>query len=489
MERGKEGYSHIVNYTSLFGGVQVIIILMNLVRNKAMAMLIGVSGVGFNALMVSVQNFAAQCTNLGIATGSVPRLSKLYEQDGQSLRYYIQVVRLWCLVTALLGMLFCLILSPWIDGWSFTWGNHNLHYAFLGISVAALAISGGEMAILKATRKLGAIAYIQIYSALLSIVMAVPIYYFWGHSGVVPVIVLTALGNLLLTIVYSYRHNPLKLTFNRSKLREGMGMVKLGVAFALAAVIGSAAEMFIRSFLNIEGGLDDVGLYNAAYMITITYAGMVFTAMDTDYFPRLSGVAHDIEATNETVNKQMEVSLLLLAPMLVVLLAALPILIPLLFTSEFLPVVQMAQVAVLAMYFKVMTLPVAYITLARRLSMSYLFLETSYFVALVAAIAVGFYWWGIWGTGLAIVVAHVFEYVLVTGYAYRKYGYRTTRQVFRYVAVQMGIGFTAYAVSLTTEGWFYWIIEAALTVVSTAYSIHVLRQKTHLWQALRKKFF
>jgi len=79
--------------------------------------------------------------------------------------------------------------------------------------------------------------------------------------------------------------------------------------------------------------------------------------------------------------------------------------------------------------------------------------------------------------------------VLVTGYAYRKYGYRTTRQVFHYVAVQMGIGFTAYAVSLTTEGWFYWIIEAALTVVSTAYSIHVLRQKTHLWQALRKKFF
>lgn len=489
MERGKEGYSHIVKYTSLFGGVQVIIILMNLVRNKAMAMLIGVSGVGFNALMVSVQNFAAQCTNLGIATGSVPRLSELHEQDGQRLRYYIQVVRLWCLVTALLGMLFCLVLSPWIDGWSFTWGNHNLHYAFLGISVAALAISGGEVAILKATRKLGAIAYIQIYSALLSIVMAVPIYYFWGHSGVVPVIVLTALGNLLLTIVYSYRHNPLKLTFNRSMLREGMDMVKLGVAFALAAAIGSAAEMFIRSYLNIEGGLDDVGLYNAAYMITITYAGMVFTAMDTDYFPRLSGVAHDIEATNETVNKQMEVSLLLLAPMLVVLLAALPILIPLLFTSEFLPVVQMAQVAVLAMYFKVMTLPVAYITLARRLSMSYLFLETSYFVALVAAIAVGFYWWGIWGTGLAIVVAHVFEYVLVTGYAYRKYGYRTTRQVFRYVAVQMGIGFTAYAVSLTTEGWFYWIIEAALTVVSTAYSIHVLRQKTHLWQALRKKFF
>ena len=489
-EQQEKSYSHILKYTGIFGGVQGIGILISLVRNKAMALLLGAGGMGFNALLMSVQNFASQCTNLGISFGAVPRLSELYEQgDEERLTYNIKVIRTWSVIAALLGFAFCVIVSPLMNDWSFSWGDHTLHYAFLGFAVAMAAITGGEMAVLKAQRQLGALAKIQLITSILGVLLSVPIYYFFGHRGVAPAIVLLAFVGMLVTISYSYRLQRLQLSFQRDCLKDGFDILKLGVAFALAAVIGSAAEMFIRSYLNIEGGLDDVGLYNAAYMITITYAGMVFTAMDTDYFPRLSGVAHDIEATNETVNKQMEVSLLLLAPMLVALLAALPILIPLLFTSEFLPVVQMAQVAVLAMYFKVMTLPVAYITLARRLSMSYIFLETSYFVALVAAIAVGFYWWGIWGTGLAIVVAHVFEYVLVTGYAYRKYGYRTTRQVFRYVAVQMGIGFTAYAVSLTTEGWFYWIIEAALTVVSTAYSIHVLRQKTHLWQALRKKFF
>ena len=483
-------YNSILKYTSLFGIVQGLVILFGLVRNKAMALFLGAGGMGFNALLMSMQNFASQCTGLGISYGAVPRLSELYEQgEEERFTYYIKVIRTWSVIAALLGFAFCIVVSPLMNDWSFNWGNHTLHFAFLGIAVAMSAITGGEMAVLKAKRRLGTIARIQVITAVLGVLLTVPLYYLYGQRAVAPAIVLIAFATMIVTVTYSYRLQRLQLSFRRDCLKKGLGMIKLGVAFVLAAVIGSAAEMFIRSYLNIEGGLDDVGLYNAAYMITITYAGMVFTAMDTDYFPRLSGVAHDIEATNETVNKQMEVSLLLLAPMLVVLLAALPILIPLLFTSEFLPVVQMAQVAVLAMYFKVMTLPVAYITLARRLSMSYLFLETSYFVALVAAIAVGFYWWGIWGTGLAIVVAHVFEYVLVTGYAYRKYGYRTTRQVFRYVAVQMGIGFTAYAVSLTTEGWFYWIIEAALTVVSTAYSIHVLRQKTHLWQALRKKFF
>ena len=67
-----------------------------------------------------------------------------------------------------------------------------------------------------------------------------------------------------------------------------------------------------------------MGLYNAGYMITLTYAGMVFSAMESDYFPRLSGVNQDIKATNETVNKQMEVSLLLLSPMLAALIMSLP---------------------------------------------------------------------------------------------------------------------------------------------------------------------
>ena len=66
-------------------------------------------------------------------------------------------------------------------------------------------------------------------------------------------------------------------------------------------------------------------------MITITYSGLVFSAMETDYFPRLSGVANDMKVTNDMVNKQIEVSLLLLAPMLVALLAGLPVLIPMLF--------------------------------------------------------------------------------------------------------------------------------------------------------------
>ena len=483
------GYHHILKYTSIFGGVQGLNVVVSLVRNKFVALILGPSGMGLVSLFNTTVNFVSQSTTLGIATSAVRHLSEFPENDYHpQIVHFVKVVRAWSLLTALLGMLVCMMLGPFLSSATFAWGDHTLHFIFLAPAVCMLAITGGETAILKGRRRLRSLAFVQVGAVLAALLISVPVYYFFGEAGIVPVIVAMTFVTMLLTINSSYRLYPLMLRGTKGILGEGMEMVRLGVAFTLAGIIGSGAEMLIRSWLNVEGDLGMLGLYNAGYMITVTYAGMVFSAMETDYFPRLSAVNTDVTATNETVNKQMEVSILMISPMLVVLIIFLPVIIPLLFSDEFLPVIAMTQVATLAMFFKALTLPVAYITLARRLSMSYLLLESFYFVVLMAAIVVGFRLWGLWGTGLAIVVAHLAENIVVTGYATWKYGYRTTSAVWRYAAIQMSIGALAYAVSVLCEGWLYWITEAALTIVSTACSLYILHQKTRLWEALMRKF-
>lgn len=489
MSDKEKGYNHILKYTSLFGGVQGLTILIGLVRNKFMALFLGAGGMGLNVLLMSMQNFASQCTGLGISYCAVPCLSDLYERgEEEKLIFHIKVVRTWSAIAALLGLVFCILVSPLVNAWTFTWGDHTLHYAFIGFAVAMSTITGSELAILKAKRQLGTIARIQIASALLGVLFTVPLYFFFGQRGVAPAIVLLAFATMIVTVTCSYRCQSLQLLFSRLCLKEGLGMIKFGVTFVMAAAVGSGAEMIVRSYLNMQGGLDNVGFYNAGYMIAITYAGMVFSAMETDYFPRLSGVAADIKATNETVNKQMEVSLLILSPMLVALMMFLPILVPLLFSHEFIPVIAMAQVAVFAMFFKVMTLPVAYITLARRRSKAYFFLETAYFVVLVIAVAIGFRLAGVFGAGVGIVMAHLFDFLMINTFAYFRYAYRCTWPLVRYALVQFAIVCVAYWVTCNTECVTYWMIEAALTFVSTAYSVTLLYRKTHLWQALTRRF-
>ena len=471
-----EIYSHVLKYTGLFGGVQGLNVLIGLVRNKFVALLLGPGGMGLVSLFNTTVQFISQATNLGISFSAVRHISEYYDAGNtEKTAHYVKVVRGWCLLTALIGMLVCIVLGPVLSNTTFSWGNHTLHFILLAPAIGMIAVTGGETAILKAQRKLKALAFVQIVAALASLVISIPVYYFFWQAGIVPVIVLMAFVSMCATLWFSLRLFPLQLSGTRGILGEGMEMVRLGVAFTLAGIVGSAAEMVVRSYLNVVGNLDVLGLYNAGYMLTITYAGLVFSAMDNDYYPRLSAVNGDIEATNSAVNSQMEVSLLLVAPMLTALIAMLPVLIPLLFTGEFLPVVSMAQVAVLAMFFKVLTLPVAYITLARGYSLSYLGLETAYFVVFVLLIVFGYENWGLLGTGIAITLAHVFDCGMINLYAYKKYGYCSSATVSRYAVVLLSLGFLAYAFTILLDGIAYWAVELAIVLASSLFSLWRLK--------------
>ena len=328
---------------------------------------------------------------------------------------------------------------------------------------------------------------IQIAMVFISLVISVPIYYVFGETGIVPVMVLMAFATLLLTLRYSYRIYPLKLRGSRGILGEGMEMVRLGVAFVMAGVLGSGAEMLVRSYLNVKGDLDTLGLYNAGFMLIVTYAGTVFSAMETDYFPRLSAICHDREQMSLTVNRQIEVSFLMMAPMLVCLIIALPLLIPMLFTREFLPVVAMAQVAVFSMYIKAVSLPISYITLARGDSVAYLCLEAFYDVLLVVLMIVCYDRWGLYGTGVALSLSYFVDILVVYAFTHLRFGYRVSVQVLQYLGIQTPLGVAAYLLTFIDQPFLYWSLGIMLCMASIAISLYILHQKTALWTALTNK--
>lgn len=484
----EESYSHVLKYTGLFGGVQGLNILMGLLRNKVVAVLLGPAGMGLAALFNTTVSFISQATNLGISFSAVRHISELFDGgDEQRIAHFVKVVRAWSLLTSLLGILVCIMAGPLLNYSVFNWGNHTLHFMLLAPAVGMLAITGGETAILKGARKLKDLAKIQLFSVFVSLFISVPVYYFYGQTGIVPVIVLMAMLSMLFTIRFSYRLYPFRLSGAKGILGEGMEMVRLGVAFVLAGILGSGVEILIRSYLNVEGDLNDVGLYSAGYLIIVSYAGMVFSAMETDYFPRLSAKCNDVAETNLTVNRQIEVSLLLLSPMLAMLIVGLPILIPLLFTNDFLPIVSMTQVAVFSMYLKAISLPISYMTLARGESLSFLLLEAVFDVFVVLAVIWGYHYFGLFGTGVAMSVAYFVDLLVVYSYTYLRFGYRLSSQVSQYAAIQLPLGIAVYVVTLVDNPVIYWLLGSILCFVSMAVSVHILKQKTSLWSAMKEK--
>ncbi len=489
MENQGASYHHILKYTGIFGGVEGINILVGIIRNKLVALILGPNGMGLLSLFNSTIKLLSDSTNFGIAMSGVKQISEDYDRQEEKARLEasVSLIRSWAFLTALLGMVLCVVLSPLLNWWTFNWGDHTLHFIFLSPAVALMAVTGGEAAILKGLRQLKSLARISVYNVIGALITSVPIYYFYGESGIVPSLLVMALIQMLLTIGVSYRLCPPRLSFNRRFLRKGMNMIKLGGAFVLAGIMGSGAEFFIRSFLNNTGSLETVGLYNAGYMIIITYAGMVFSAMETDYFPRLSSIQGTGPSLNACVNRQIEVSVLLISPLLVALMIAVPVLLPLLYSGEFVFAGDMIQVAVFAMYLRAVTLPIAYLPLAKGDSLSYLLMEAVYDIAVVLLVVFGFKAWGLRGAGLALTLASVLELMVLCVYMHWKYGYRLGSLTLRYASVQFLLGLMSYGVVCQDNPVVYWLSGGALFGVSLCYSVAVLKSKTHLWESLKRR--
>ena len=187
------------------------------------------------------------------------------------------------------------------------------------------------------------------------------------------------------------------------------------------------------------------------------------------------------------MNRQIEVMLLLVSPLLVLFALFLPILLPILYTGKFMPALGMMQAIMLAMYFRAVKLPVQYIPLAKGDSISYLFLESVYDIVLVVAVILNFDRLGLLGAGWAITIAGFLDAVLVFVYSRWKYGYKVSSSVFLYSAIQIPIGFLTYIVTLQSSQLIYWGVGLLLAMISAATSISILKTKTNLWNKLTSK--
>lgn len=479
-------YSHILKSTIVFGGMQGFNVLIGLLRNKFVALFIGPAGMGLVALFTSTIKLLGDITNLGLPVSAVRELSKAYEDiDSSLLERLVSVFRRWTLCTALLGMVLCILLSSVISQLAFSSSDYTWHIVLLSPAVAFATLATGETALLKATRKIHKLVKSSVYSLMASLVITVPLYYFYGMRGVVPVLVLVALAQAAIVLFYSFREYPWRF---RGMFCEGYRFVRLGIAFIAGGVIGSITEFAIRSSLSAMSDVETVGLYNAAYMILVTYAGTVFTSMETDYYPRLSAVPDVGRQFNAVVNRQIEVSVLLLAPLLVAFIVFVPVLLPLLFSSKFLPVLRMLQVAVLSLYARALFLPVEYISLSRKDSFAYITVETLSYVMLFASVVIGYNLGGLFGIGVGMTVANFFELLLVVGFYRARFRYAFSHKVVRIVSVQVLFGVLAYACTWIDNPLGYWASGLILFALSAIFSMRLLRKKSDIIEGLRRRF-
>ena len=276
------GYAHILKYMGVFGSVQGVTIGLGIIRNKLVAVLIGPAGVGIISLFNSAITLLTNTSNMGLGVSGVRNVSEAYEaNDGQRLESAVATLRFWAFFAGFLGMSLCLALSVWLSQITFSDSVHTVDFMLLSPIVALSCITVGETAILKGARRLRSLAQLTIAGLGLTILITIPLYYIYREAAIVPSLIVAALVQMCVTVVCSFRAFPLQLSWNRQHVRSGSVMIKLGLAFTLAGILGNGADLFIRSFLNNTASIETVGLYNAGYMLSVVYASTLFSALES----------------------------------------------------------------------------------------------------------------------------------------------------------------------------------------------------------------
>jgi O-antigen/teichoic acid export membrane protein len=485
----QNSYRQIFKATSIYGGVQVIVIIVAIIRSKFIAMLLGPSGMGIVALLTSTLAIIRNVTEFGLGTSAIKSIAAAHASgDENKVGTVIVVLRRWVLITGLLAVAVTMILAPWLS--NITFGNNQYIWAFIFISITLLftQMSDGQSALLQGTRQTRYLAQTNLLGTLLGLLISIPLYYFFGEGGIVPAIILSAASILSLNWFFANKVKIKKVAVDKETIiRDGKQMLTLGFILSLGWLVSSLTSYVIRVFIGKHGNIADVGLYNAGLTIVGTYVGLVFTSMGTDYYPRLASIADDRAKLNREINHQTEIALLILAPMLAAFIVYANFGIIVLYTKEFLQINSMIQWSAVGIFFKTVSWTIGFIFLAKGASKVYFWNElisNSYQLILNL---IGYYYWGLTGLGVAFLLGFILYFFQVFFIAHRLYAFRFSNTFYKVFFVQLSISAICLLIARANLNIYTYVLCSFLILISLLFSFKELDKRMEISKLILQK--
>lgn len=488
-DNNQSSYRSIFKATSLFGGVQVYQILIQIIKSKFIAILLGPAGVGIIGLFQSGLQFVQQLTNMGLAQSAVRDVSEASGTgDIQRIARTITVVRRLVWITGILGLIAVAAFSPFLSKSSF--GNYDYTIPFIILSITLLLdqLSAGQKVVLQGMRRLKDLAKCSAFGATFGLVTSVPLYYIIGIKGIVPSLILNSACMLLLSWIYSKRvkTDQVRVT-TRQTFEQGKLMLVMGVSMSVSGILSTGAAFIIRGYIQNLGGIDAVGLYQAGFVIMNTYVGLVMNAIATDYYPRLAAINNDNSKCCETVSQQGEIGVMILAPMLTICLVFMPFVLQILYSDQFLGAVEYISWACLGMLLRFASWIISYVFVAKAESKLFMINEVAANIYVVVFSLVGYKLMGLQGIGIAFALNYFVYFIQVYLIAKHRYNFSFSNSFIKCYGLQLLLVISCLILVLEMDGISKYSIGTFLIVISCYFGFRGLNQRMDINTLLKNK--
>lgn len=483
------GYRSIFKATSLFGGVQVYQILIDIIRSKFIAVLLGPAGVGIQGLYTSATQLIQHLTSFGLSTSAVRNVAEAHGTgDRNKIARVVFALRRLVWITGLLGMVVVILFSPVLSKTSFGDYDHIIAFIIISITLLLAQLSAGQKVILQGTRRLKMLAKSTAIGATIGLLVTVPLYYWLGVKGIVPNIVIASITTLILTWYYSRKVEIDNVSLsNKEVFQLGKTMLIMGIAMSISHVLSFASSYALRACIRYWGGVEAVGLFTAGYLLMNQYTGLVFKAMGTDFYPRLSAVNQDNVRCREIMNQQGEIGILILAPLLVVCIVFIPIVVRVLYSEEFLSINSYIVWCSMGMLFKMASWAISYVFVAKGESKMFMIVETSAAIYTLLLNIAGYKIGGLVGLGISFTLSYLIYLVQVYFIARKKYDFDFEKSFVKVFCVQFLFLISCVACIWMLPVLWKYIVGSILVIVTSLYSLSELNKRLNLKTFLQSK--
>ncbi len=336
--------------------------------SKFVALFLGTAGIGTVGLLQNTLAIISSITGFGINISGVRMVALAdAEQDRALFSKTVVVLKRWSIATGLLGVLVTFILAKPLSIWTFGSTEYVNWFLVLSINFIFSGLAVNKMVLLQGTRSMKAIAVSTVVYAVLVTLTTIPIYYFFRMDGIIPVLVITSVLNYVVNWFFARKIEILPVQVSiKETFSRGKEMIQLGFLLSINVIFGHIMSYLLKLYFNFQTESTSVlGLYVVASTLLITYVGMIFNAMSTDFYPRLTAVQKDNSQVKEMVNDQIEIGLLLITPLILGFYFLAPIVIRVLYSKDFIDVVLILKFALLAIIIKAIIWPLSFIILAK----------------------------------------------------------------------------------------------------------------------------
>jgi O-antigen/teichoic acid export membrane protein len=420
----RKSYRDIFRSSAILGSSSLINILFSLVRTKVVAVLLGPSGVGLIGVYSNLLSLVATIMGFGLSQSGVRELALSNGKDEQLLEKVRRALYLGNLLLGSLSVVLLWLFGEQIAVMILPGVGRPSDITLIGIGVLFSLMAASRTTLLRGLRRIGDLASVSVLSGFLSTIVGLVVIALAGESGAVWFVLCAPVFTLIVS-AWVLRKLPV-LPKQRDSVairKQLLSLVRFGFPMMIAGFVTIGTELYLRVLIIEETGIESVGYFQASWAISVTYLGLLFGAMASDYYPRLTSQIKNSVIARKLVAEQSEMALLLGAPLVILMLVVASSIISILYTAEFEPASMLLRWLMLGTVIKLAVWPLGFVIIACGKSFLFIYTQLVWGFTFIVISMFALPTYDLISIGIAFTAAYLLHLANTLAVVYRLIGY------------------------------------------------------------------